>query len=150
MINIDEPVFVVDLTDAEMRQCEAELALLAEGGRPPVRTLPDEPPTPIRWLALVIEGRDAPLLLPLEPTRDVVFLDALARIIRIAVLSGERLPTVAIEHGGDLERSLSFGRELPGWAYEGIDPAIAAGLPHPLRVVLEPRISSRSRPRRFS
>lgn len=149
MPDLEEPIFVVDLTDGEMERCASAVAQ-ADRGWGSDRRLPDPPSRPIRWLALVIEGRDDPVLLPLEPTRDVEFLDALARIIRIAVLAGERIPTVAIEYGTELERSLAFERCLPSWAYDGVAPDISARLPRHLRKVLESRISRPPRPRRPS
>ena len=133
----DEPVFVVDLTRPEMERCAAEIE--GDGEPPEERRLPERPERPVRWLALLIEGWGDPLLLPVEPTEDVVFLDALARIIRIAVLSGERMPSVAVGYGEELERKLAFEQRLPRWAYEGIDPVLAARLPSDVRVVLASR-----------
>ncbi len=135
MIDPDEPVFVVDLTPEELDRTAAEIRRGGDAPRPG-RILPEPPDRPIEWLALVTGAEEDPLLLPLEPTRDVVLLDALARLIRIAVLSGERIPAVAINYGDRLERILAFERRLPRWAYEGIDPADAAALPREIRAVL--------------
>ena len=134
----DEPVFVVDLTPREMARCAAEMQDSEEAL--PERELPDPPERPIRWLALLLEGRDEPLCLPVEPTRDVQLLDALGRILRIAVLSGERMPNVAIKYGEEAERKLAFEKHLPSWAYMGIDAATARTLPDGVRAVLAPKL----------
>lgn len=137
MFDPDEPVFVIDLTSAELARCAAEMQgsqeLLDE------RPLPEPPDQPIRVVALLAEGLSEPFLLRIDPTRDVLYLDALGRILRIAVLSGERMPTVAVEYGEELERKLAFERRLPSWAYEGIERGLARRLPEDLRAVLAPK-----------
>jgi len=134
----EELVFVVDLTTAEIDRVSQEID--AGGPRPgSAPPLPDEPPSPVAQIALLIDGWDEPLLLPVEPTRDVVWLDALARMLRIAVLAGERVPAVAVGYGDVLERALAFERRLPEWAYSGVDPQTAVRLPPDVRRVLGPR-----------
>jgi hypothetical protein len=139
--NEQEPlVFVVDLRAPAM----AEVAQLVAHGEasdaaPAGRSLPEVPSQPISHLALLMEGRQELLFLPLEPTQDVEYLDTLARLLRIAVLSGKRIPTVAVEYGEEQERELAFSRRLPHWAYHGVPEALAASLPAELEVVLGPR-----------
>jgi hypothetical protein len=133
----EELIFVVDLTAAEIDRASREID--AGGPRPPPPELPDAPPSPVSRMALLIDGWDEPLLLPIEPTLDVAWLDAVARLLRIAALAGERVPAVAVNYGEVLERTLAFERRLPEWAYTGVDDATSARLPPELRVVLGPR-----------
>lgn len=140
----EELLFVVDLTTAEIDRVSQEIDA---GGRPEPPELPPVPPTPISRMALLIDGWDEPLLLPIEPTRDVAWLDAVARLLHIAVLAGERVPAVAVNYGDVLERSLAFERRLPRWAYSGLDEETAARLPPELRAVLGPQRSRRRRRR---
>ena len=135
MRDSDEPVFVVDLTEATMEACGEEIRRGAEA--PSAPSLPEAPDEPIRTVALVVDDSD-PVLLAIEPTRDVVLLDALARLLRIAVLSGERVPAVAVGYGDELERRLAFERRLPAWVYDGVEPRVARRLPRALRAVLGP------------
>jgi hypothetical protein len=141
----EELIFVVDLTSAEIDRASQEID--AGGPRRPPPELPPAPPSPISRMALLIDGRDEPLLLPIEPTQDVAWLDAVARLLRIAVLAGERVPVVAINYGEALERALAFERRLPEWAYAGVDEATAAELPPELRAVLGPQRGRRGRRR---
>lgn len=130
-MNDDEPVLVIDLRSATLAADRDAL-----GGSPAPDVPDDEPLTEdetIAHVALLHDASDAPLLLPIEPTRDRRWLDALARLIRFAVLRGERVPSVAVRYGTEYERSLAFERRLPRWAYEGIDtrhlpPEIARAL----------------------
>lgn len=132
----EELVFVVDLTTDEIER-------IADGidddSPTEPKTLPPTPPEPIGTVALLLDGWEEPLLLPVEPTRDVERLDALARLLRIAVLAGERVPTVAVEYGDELERTLIFERKLPGWVYDGVAPEVAVTLPPEVQRVLSPR-----------
>jgi hypothetical protein len=136
----EEPVFVIDLTDEAMAECERDVAAAAEEDAPrgPERPLPAPPEggEAITRVALLLEGEEAPLLLPVEPTRDMILLDALARLLRVAVLAGERVPSVAIEHGDALERRLAFERRLPRWVYEGLPSHLERRLPPKIRRVL--------------
>jgi len=132
----DRPVFVVDLRAAAMEESAAEVVDRRDEDGP--RSLPEPPLLPIDQVALLVDGRDEPVLLSVEPTRDVELLDALARLLRIALLSGERVPAVAVEYGDELERRLAFERRLPAWVYDGVRPAVALRLPAALRSVLGP------------
>lgn len=82
-----------------------------------------DPSETIELVAILHDESPAPLLLPIEPTRDRRLLDAIARLVRFAVARGERIPAVAIRYGDEYERALAFERRLPRWAYEGVaDP----------------------------
>lgn len=122
-MDLDRPVLVVDLRTASMR----------EGGALPADEALGEDET-IDVVALLHDGSDAPLLLPIEPTRDRRLLDAIARLMRFAVERGERIPGAAIRYGSEYERTLAFERRLPAWAYDGID----ARLPPALRPLQRP------------
>lgn len=132
----DAPVLVVDLRERARADDRAAL-----GGAPP--PLPADEPLEaherVDTVAVLHDGSDEPLLLAIEPTRDRGELDAIARILRFAVLHGARMPEVAVTHGGEQERSMAFERRLPRWAYEGIDRRRARALPPALRAVLAPR-----------
>lgn len=141
----EELLFVVDLTTAEIDRVSQEVE--AGGPRRPPPGLPPAPPSPISRLALLVDGWGEPLLLPVEPTVDVAWLDAVARLLRIAVLAGERVPVVAINYGEVFERTLAFERRLPEWAYAGVDEATAARLPPEVRAVLGPQRGRRARRR---
>jgi len=133
-------VFVVDLRApamAEVAQLVAQQDPTETG--PAAQPLPEVPSQPISHLALLVENREEPLLLPLEPTQDVEYLDALARLLRIALVAGKRIPTVAVEYGEERERQLAFSRRLPRWAYHGIPDALSGSLPPALKAVLGPK-----------
>jgi hypothetical protein len=133
----DPPVLVVDLRRAAQ---EDDRAALAQGGAAPLPA--DEPigaHEVVRLLAVLHDASEEPLLLPLPPSADRRWLDAVARLLRFAVLRGATMPEVAITHGSEYERRLAFERALPAWAYEGIEPRLARALPAELRRVLERR-----------
>lgn len=136
----EELVFAIDLTTGEMARAALDVEAAAETkGDVASQPLPEPPPHDVRHVALLLDDREEPLVLPIAPTRDVVLLDALARLLRIAVLAGERVPAVAIEYGEELERRLAFERKLPDWVYEGVEPDVAAELPVEVRRVLGPK-----------
>jgi hypothetical protein len=133
----DRPVLVVDL---RRRALEADRRAL-EGGPAPA-TPADEPlgrGETVDLVALLHDGAEEPLLLPIEPTADRALLDALARLLRFAVLRGERIPKVATDYGSEHERRLAFERRLPAWAYEGIEEAALRSVPRAVRAVLARR-----------
>lgn len=136
-MNDDRPVLVVDLRSDALAEDRAAL----DAGEPP--PLPADAPLDeheeVSLLAILHDGSDEPLLLPLPRTRDRRRLDAIARLLRFAVLHRTSIPEAAIVHGDTLERRLAFARELPAWAYDGIDPRDAKRLPAALRRVLERR-----------
>jgi hypothetical protein len=143
-MDLDEPVFVIDLTRAAIDRAARKAA---EPGPARPRPLPEAPTRPIERIALLLDGWQEPLLLPVAPTADVVLLDALGRLLTIGVLAGERVSVVAVEHGGELERSLVFRRRLPDWALDGVEPRVAARLPEAVERVLGPRPPGRRRAR---
>lgn len=126
MNDLDRPVLVVDLRAPSLAEDREEARAPA---LPEDETI--EEGESIDAVALLHDASDAPLVLAIEPTRDRRLLDALARLMRFAVVRGERIPTVAVRYGSEYERSLVFERRLPPWAYDGID----AALPPALRVL---------------
>lgn len=135
MDELDRPVLVVDLR----APARAEDRALVERGATPPALPPDEPlaeDETVSLLAILHDGSDEPLLLPLAPTRDRRWLDAVARLLRVAVLRGASMSEVATAYGTEYERRLAFTRALPAWAYDGIEPRLARALPRELRRVL--------------
>lgn len=61
-----------------------------------------------------------PVLLPIPATEDARLLDALARLVRFAVMLGEPILAVAERYGGEYERALAREGRLPRWAIEGV------------------------------
>jgi hypothetical protein len=137
-LDTEEPVFVIDLTAGAIEEAAARSSETTERAPPP-SALPERPAKPIGQVALLIDGWPEPLVLALAPTSEVELLDALGRLLKIAVLSGERVPAVAVNYGDELERRLAFERRLPEWVYEGIDEGIARKLPPAVRKVLGPK-----------
>lgn len=138
MSDLDPPALVVDLRARALARDRAALEEREEA--PPLPT--DEPLEAhevVAWIAVLHDASDEPLLLPIEPTRDRRRLDAVARLLRFAVMRGERMPEVAVRYGEEYERRLAFERRLPAWAYDGVDPRVARALPEPLRRVLSAR-----------
>ncbi|HJL20041.1 MAG TPA: hypothetical protein RMH99_30530 [Sandaracinaceae bacterium LLY-WYZ-13_1] len=133
----DPPVLVVDLRSEALGEDRRALGEDRAAPAPPPDA-PLEASETVDRVALLHDGDDEPLLLPIEPTRDRAELDALARLIRFAVVRGERIPTVAHAYGGERERRLLFERRLPGWALDGLAPADLAKLPAALRRALGP------------
>ncbi len=131
-------VYVIDLTTSEVerahrRSRDDEPFNRGESNDPP------QPPEAIDTVALLLDGWEEPLLLEVEPTLDGDLLDALARLLKIAVLAGERVPTIAVSYGEEYERALAFERRLPAWIYDGLDSETTAALPVEVRRVLSPR-----------
>jgi hypothetical protein len=105
--DLDRPVLVIDLRET-----------LAAAAQSPPDEVIDEP---VELCAIVHDALPEPLVLPLPSGLDREELDAIARLVRFAVERRERIPNVAIAHGGELERRLAFERRLPKWAYDGLD-----------------------------
>jgi hypothetical protein len=135
-MDADRPVFVVDLREEALRD---DRLALAEGSMAPPLPADEQTEMPIDTLAVLHDGSDEPLLLPLLRTRDREELDAIARMLRFAVLLGERIEKVAAEYGGPRERRLLFERRLPPWVYDGIDAPSAMGLRRHRRAELAAR-----------
>lgn len=137
MSEADRPVLVVDLRGPALEEDRRAL----EGGRPP-ETPPDEPlrgGERVDLVALLHDGSERPLLLAIGPTADRTYLDAVARLLRFAVLRGERIPKVAADWGSEYERRLAFERRLPEWAYIGLADGDLRDVPPAVRKVLGPR-----------
>lgn len=121
---LDPPVWVVDLrTHAGGTDEASAVTSLA-------------PEENVALVAVLHDELAEPLLLPIEPTRDLRRLDAIGRLFRFAVERGERIPAVAVRYGEPYERALAFERRLPRWAYEGVE---TRELPAALARVLSPR-----------
>jgi hypothetical protein len=118
MDELDRPVLVVDLRKEALAADRAAIE-----GEPAPASPPDEPLADEETIdtVAVLHDESEPLLLPIEPTRDRRYLDALARLFRFAVLRGERIPETAVRYGTEYERTLAFARRLPAWAYDGIE-----------------------------
>jgi hypothetical protein len=134
MATDDELVFAIDLTHEALREVGEELATAHD--RSSERPLPPLPHRPIRQIALLLADRDEPLLLPIAPTRDVRLLDALARLIRVAVVLGLRVSEIAQRYGTPYEQKLVSERRLPGWALGSIASDTARLLPEDVRRAL--------------
>lgn len=112
LLSPDDPVYVIDLGPAD------------GGTDPHPRTLPEPPKQPIRAVALLIEPGTDPVLIAIEPTRDVVALDAAARLLRVAVATGTPVRTLALEHGDATLVDLYRRHRLPRFVYEGLPVAV--------------------------
>ena len=122
----DELVFVIDLRSAALGEVEHELQTANDVDV--ARPLPPRPHRPIRRVALLLDDPNEPLLLPIAPTRDERFLDALARLIRVASVLRLSVPEVARRYGAPYEQRLVSSGRLPGWA-AGSD--VSAWTSHP-------------------
>jgi hypothetical protein len=130
----DAPVFVIDLTHAERARTAREVRA-AMGGEFVPRVLPQPPDEPVRWVALLLDAGE-PVLLPIAPTRDVRLLDALARLVRFALLQELTGAEVAARHGEVYEQELLARGALPGWTRGELDPEAARRLPPDVRRAL--------------
>lgn len=115
----DEVVFAIDLRRDALGEVEHDL----RAEKPTARPLPAAPRRPIRWVALLLDDRDEPMLLPIEPTRNVRFLDALARLVRVAVVMQLSVTEVARRYGAPYEQRLVSHGRLPEWA-RGREPLL--------------------------
>src|SRR5512138_3908787 len=95
LLALTDPVFVVDLTPRTMDACRAELAAspgaadaAPAGAVRGEEEHPGPPERPIRAVALVFTWEGDPVLLNIRPTLDTQMLDAMARLIRMALLTG--------------------------------------------------------------
>jgi hypothetical protein len=131
LLSIDEPVFIIDLTEATMAEARTDFEDPAPeaGGSP--RALPSIA-EPIRSVALVFDGQVDPVLLGVESTEDAVMLDALARLLRSALITGRSLASLAVDHGDELLRRLYFQRSLPRFVYDGIPSTVRHRVPEAL------------------
>jgi hypothetical protein len=128
-------VYVVDLRARAIDEA-ARVSRDEPAGPPP--SPPPSPASDVRAVALLLDGRNEPLVVDVPPTRDGRLLDALGRLLKIAVLAGERVPSVAVTYGEEYERTLVFERRLPRWVFDGLDGRTADALPPEIRRVLGP------------
>ncbi|AKF04160.1 hypothetical protein [Sandaracinus amylolyticus] len=111
----DALALVIDLRDEAMRDVAREVDA-AMGGAFVPRVLPDAPSEPIARVVLLVDDV-APIVLPIDATDDARWLDALARLVRFAVLRGETVRDVASRYGEAYERAMV----LPRWACGELD-----------------------------
>jgi hypothetical protein len=139
LLSADEPVFVIDLSEAALAEARSDFEepLGPARGRPRDLSAPERP---VRAVALLLGASEDPLLLEIEPTRDAVMLDALARLVRAALVTGETVASLATEHGGEALRRLYLERRFPRFVYEGVPPPAGDRLPRGLaRALVVPR-----------
>jgi hypothetical protein len=132
-----EPVFVVDLTDQTMDNCKRDFEPANEGASspPPVAPAPRRLSTPehdVRAVALVFDWQHDPVLLAVNATRDIEMLDALARLLRASLLTGQSVAHLATEFGDPAMQRMYFARRFPRFVYSGIPMPVRARLPKQL------------------
>ncbi len=142
-----DPVFVIDLTSDTMRSCARELggAEADSEERLGEPSPPSPPGQPVRAVALVFAWENDPILLPIRPTVDMRMLDAAARLIRTALLTGQTVAAVATELGDVEVKRLYFSRRLPRFIYEGVPAPVRHRVPAEVHAVLGHRRASRRR-----
>lgn len=129
LLTVHDPVFVVDLTPQTMSVCRVELERGgSEGDAEHPRTL-ELPERPIRAIALVFAWGDDPVLLSIQPTADMEMLDAVARLIRTAMLTRRSIATLVTESGDDDLKRRYFARSLPRFVYDGIPAPVRHRIP---------------------
>jgi hypothetical protein len=146
LLSAHDPVFVVDLTPQTMNTCRADFGL----GSPPnvevATVVPDPPERPVRALALVFAWEEDPVLLSIQPTLDTEMLDAVARLIRAALITRRSIAHLVTEHGDDEMKRLYFSRRLPRFIYDGIPAPVR----HRVPAELQQAVGHGGRPRRRS
>jgi hypothetical protein len=140
LIALDDPVFVIELTPAALERCRRELSgeLSGEGEEELEARATGSEERPIRAVALLLEERGDPLLLGIEPTFDLDGLNAAARLVRAAAVTGCSLADLAAEGHQEL-RELYLQRRLPAFIYEGVSEALARRLPPQIRRIFDGR-----------
>jgi hypothetical protein len=142
LLALDDPVFVIDLTPQTMALCRADLDDEAGASSASTARQVDDPPDPpIRAVAFVLDWEEQPVLVGIRPTRDMQMLDALARLIRMSLLTGVTAKRLATECGDDEIGRLYEGRRFPGFVYEGIAGPPRERLPHTLKRIFADRRS---------
>lgn len=129
-LSVDDPVFVVDLSDETMQACREAL----DHDQPMAADPKGEatPPRPIRAVALVFDWEADPVLLAIEPTEDLEVLDVLARLMRYAMITGHSIAKLVTEHGDDEMKRMFFARRFPRFVYRGIPISVRKRLPEEL------------------
>lgn len=128
---MNDPVFVVDLTPRTMEGCRAALESAGPSSWRPDRP-PPSPRAPIRAVALVFTWEGDPVLLSIQPTRDTTMLDAVARLIRMALLTHRSVASLVIEAGDNELKRLYFSRRLPRFIYDGVPAPVRHRVPSEL------------------
>jgi hypothetical protein len=152
LLAISDPVFVVDLSPQTMRACSADFTRQPPGEARAGRAkphLPSPPKKAIRAVALIFGWEDDPILLNIRPTKDTQMLDAMARLIRAAVLTRRSVASIVVEHGDDTLKRLYFSKGLPRFIYEGIPAPARHRIPREFLRTLGKRSAraSQGRPR---
>lgn len=149
LLSPEEPVFVVDLSDQTMLNCRRDFTvgdtsddvppangtgstadgdLTLSSALSPTRELATAEQD-IRAVALVFDWDADPVLLAVNPTRDIEMLDALARLLRAVLLTGHSVAHLATEYGDAKMRRLYFAKRLPRFVYRGIPLPVRSRLP---------------------
>ncbi len=139
LLSWNDPVFVVDLTPEALAECQQELEGALDGSSEPApekKAKTSFSHAPLQAVALVFNWDDGPLLIAIEPTQNRQMLDALARLLRIGLLKGIPLSTLALDFGDDDLKRLYFSRELPGFVYGALEAEVWERLPAPFRAIL--------------
>jgi hypothetical protein len=138
-----DPVFVVDLTPETMASCRDEL--FAPDDQPAAAAVrpPPAPGSPLRAIALLFARDEDPVLLSIRPTLDTAMLDAVARLIRGALLTGRTVANLVTEAGDAELKRLYFARALPRFIYDGVPAPVRHRVPEALRSALGHRRSRR-------
>lgn len=87
---------------------------------------------PIRAIALIFDRNADPVLLAIDPTEDLRMLDALARLMRFALLTERSIATLATEFGDVEMKRMFFARRFPRFVYRGIPVSVRTRLPSTL------------------
>lgn len=141
LLDIYDPVFVVDLTPQTMDACASDFAVRLSSPDDAAlaqrqAALPATPQRPIRAVALIFAWEKDPVLLNIQPTQDTEMLDAVARLIRTAMLTQRSVGAIVTEHGDDQLKRLYFSRRMPRFIYEGIPAPVRHRIPNELQRAL--------------
>jgi hypothetical protein len=136
LLSAHDPVFVVDLTPQTMNACQADFAPQGVDSAEAAVVVPDPPERPIRALALVFAWEEDPVLLSIQPTFDTAMLDAVARLIRVALFTHRSIAHLVTESGDDELRRRYFSRGMPRFVYDGIPAPVRHRVPPELRRAL--------------
>ena len=138
LLEIYDPVFVVDLSPQTMDACQADFGYeQVEGDRSPSGSdHPSKLPRPIRAVALIFAWEKDPVLLSIQPTKDTQMLDAVARLMRTAMLTQRSVGALVTEYGDDELKRLYFSRRMPRFIYEGIPAPVRHRIPSELQRAL--------------
>lgn len=138
LLAVSDPVFVVDLTPRTMEACRADLASPAPGagGDPAAAPAPGPASRPIRAIALVFTWEGDPVLLSIQPTVDTEMLEAVARLIRMAMLTRRSVASLVTDAGDEQLKRLYFSRKLPRFIYDGVPAPVRHRIPTELQEAL--------------